>query len=95
MKITEADVQHIARLSRLEFSAADTAAMRSHLETVLQHFEQLDSVDTSQVAPTAHISDAVNVLRDDVVIEPMPREQLLANAPDTDGEAYIVPKVLE
>ena len=45
--------------------------------------------------PTAHILDTVNVLREDTVRPPMDRDALLRNAPETDGAAYIVPRVLE
>ncbi len=95
MKITGDEVAHIAELSRLEFDAAETEQMREHLETVLEHFEMLDSVDTSALSPTAHILDTVNVLRPDEAAEPFDRDRLLANAPETDGESYIVPRVLE
>lgn len=95
MKITQEEVKHIADLSRLEFSAEEAAAMGEHLASVLGHFEMLDSVDTSSVPPTAHILDAVNVLRADTVTPSMTRDKLLANAPESDGEAYIVPRVIE
>lgn len=95
MKITREEVAHIAALSRLAFTPEETEAMRSHLESVLGHFERLDSVDTSVLPPTAHILDTVNVLREDAVRPPMDRDALLRNAPETDGAAYIVPRVLE
>ena len=95
MKITDNEVRHIADLSRLAFTDEQAADMAGHLQTVLEHFEMLDSVDTSMLPPTAHILDAVNVLRPDAVVPPMDRDKLLANAPETDGESYIVPKVLE
>lgn len=95
MKITSKDVDYVAELSRLRFDEQETKEMASHLENILKHFEMLDSVDTSSVSATAHILDAVNVLREDVAKAPHDRAELLSNAPDSDGECYIVPKVLE
>lgn len=94
-KITKSEVKHIADLSKLSFSDSESERMQGHLDTVLGYFEQLDSVDTSDVSPTAHILDKVNVLRADVAKESMPREQLLANAPEKNDECYIVPRVVE
>lgn len=95
MKISKEEVLHIARLSRLSFTDSELEEMGEHLDNILERFKQLDAVDTSEVPPTAHILPFVNVLREDVAGEPMQREELLANAPDSDGSAYIVPKVLE
>ena len=95
MKITTDEFKHIADLSRLQFDGQALADMGEHLEKVLGYFETLDAADTGSVQPTAHILSAVNVLRDDVAGTPMPREQLLQNAPDSDGESYLVPQVLE
>lgn len=95
MKISREEVLHIAELSRLEFGEKELRQMGEHLESVLSHFEMLDSVNTDAVSPTAHILSAVNVLREDEAKEPMSRNELLKNAPETDGSAYIVPKVLE
>lgn len=96
MRISEDEVKHIAKLSRLQFDENGVKEMAGHLSTVLGYFEMLDSVDTSLVPPTAHILDKVNVLREDEPQErPFDREQLLKNAPESDGEAYIVPRVLE
>lgn len=95
MKISTEEVKHIAALSRLEFDDKALREMGGHLEQVLGYFETLDAADTSDVPPTAHILSAVNVLRDDVAETPMERDKLLANAPETDGEGYIVPRVIE
>ncbi len=95
MKITKQDVEYVAELSRLNFTDKEKSEMASHLENILAHFTMLDSVDTSNVVSTAHILSEVNVLRDDVSTEPFDRLKLLKNAPESDGECYIVPKVLE
>lgn len=95
MKITDEEVLHIATLSRLKFTPKEKEEMKLHLSNMLEHFKMLDSVDTSNTLPSAHILDKVNCLREDEIEGSFPREELMQNAPETDGEAYILPKVLE
>ena len=95
MKIDRKEVLHIAELSRLTFTEEELDAMGEEMGRVLDLFRRLDEADVSDVPPTAHILPCVNVLREDKATEPMPREELLKNAPESDGSAYIVPKVLE
>ncbi len=95
MKIDRKEVLHIAELSRLTFTEEELDAMGEEMGRVLDLFRRLDEADVSDVPPTAHILPFVNVLREDKATEPMPREELLKNAPESDGSAYIVPKVLE
>lgn len=95
MKILREEVLHIAELSRLSFSENELEAMGSHLDGLLEQLEKLDSVDTSIVAPTAHILEAVNVLREDEVSPSFDRELLLKNAPETSDGCYVVPRVVE
>lgn len=89
------ELLRLAKLSRLNFTDEELTAIGEHLDNVTLTFKGLDCADIESVPPTAHILDAVNVLREDVAQKPMDRELLLKNAPDTDGEAYIVPQVLE
>lgn len=93
--ITTEEVKHIAELSRLAFTDAENEAMREHLQKMLGYFETLDGVDTRDVPPTAHILDEVNVLRADEVAPSFDNAELLANAPERDGGAYVVPRVVE
>ena len=95
MKIDKQEVLHLAQLSRLNFTEEELERIGDHLDNVIQTFKGLELVDVSAVPPTAHILDYVNVLREDVAGESTDRELLLSNAPDSDGEAYIVPQVLE
>ncbi len=95
MKISREEVLHIATLSRLRFDENELAVMGEEMDSILDRFEQLNAVDVSDVPPTAHILPFTNVLREDVAGEPMDRDELLKNAPDSDGSAYIVPRVIE
>ncbi|MCM1367785.1 MAG: Asp-tRNA(Asn)/Glu-tRNA(Gln) amidotransferase subunit GatC [Roseburia sp.] len=94
-EISTEETKHIAELSRLEFTHDELEDMRLHLQKQIQYFEILDSVDISGVPPTAHILDAVNVLRDDIAAPSMPNDEILGNAPESDGGAYVVPRVVE
>ena len=95
MEITKQEVERIATLSRIKFDDNEKEEMRKHLQNILKHFEMLDSVDTSKVGATAHILDAVNVLREDKAEPSMNRDELLSNAPEKDEGCYIVPRVVE
>ncbi len=95
MKISREEVLHIATLSRLRFNEDELSLMGEEMDSILNRFSQLDAVDVSDVPPTAHILPFTNVLREDKAGEPMNRDELLKNAPDSDGSAYIVPRVIE
>lgn len=94
-RVTTEEVMHIADLSRLAFTDAECEAQREHLEKVLGYFETLDGVDIADVPPTAHILDAVNVLREDEVEPSFDNAELVANAPERDDGAYVVPRVVD
>lgn len=95
MKIDKEEILHIASLSRLRFADEELCDIGEHLDNTLERFRALDAVDVSDVPPTAHILPYTNVLRDDVPGDSTDRAELLANAPETDGEAYIVKRVVE
>ena len=67
VKITLAEVEHVARLARLALDADEKERMRSQLDAILGYVEQLRRVNTDGVEPTAHVLPLVNVLRDDEV----------------------------
>ncbi|MBI3458610.1 MAG: Asp-tRNA(Asn)/Glu-tRNA(Gln) amidotransferase subunit GatC [Candidatus Rokubacteria bacterium] len=94
-KISLAEVEHVARLARLELSAAEKERMRSQLDAILGFMEKLHEVDISGVAPTTHVLALVNVMREDEVRPCYPVEAMLANAPEPEGEYFRVPKILE
>lgn len=95
MKADKTEILRLAELSRLTLSDAEAVEMAAHIDNMIGFLNTANAVDTEGVPPTAHILPTVNVLRDDVAVEPMDREVLLSNAPDSDGEAYVVPAVLE
>ncbi|HEV8310062.1 MAG TPA: Asp-tRNA(Asn)/Glu-tRNA(Gln) amidotransferase subunit GatC [Methylomirabilota bacterium] len=94
-KITLAEVEHVARLARLELAGAEKERMRSQLDVILGYVAKLGEVDTAGVPPTTHVLPLVNVMREDEVRPCYPVEAMLANAPDAEQEQFRVPKILE
>jgi aspartyl-tRNA(Asn)/glutamyl-tRNA(Gln) amidotransferase subunit C len=82
MALTIEEVQHVAHLARLRLSDAELEKMRTDLSGILDYIDMLKEVDVSDVAPTAQVTDLFNVMRDDVIRPSLPREDVLANAPD-------------
>jgi aspartyl-tRNA(Asn)/glutamyl-tRNA(Gln) amidotransferase subunit C len=94
-KISLEQVDHVARLARLELSAADKERMRSELDGILSYIDKLRALDTRDVEPTAHAVPVTNVMRDDVEQPSLPQEDMLANAPDRHRDMFRVPRIIE
>jgi len=94
-KITLEEVEHVARLARLDLSPEEKAQTRSQLDAILTYIDKLRQLDTEGVEPTSHAVPVVNVMREDEVRPCFPVADMLANAPDRDGEFFRVPKILE
>jgi aspartyl-tRNA(Asn)/glutamyl-tRNA(Gln) amidotransferase subunit C len=95
MKITKQEVEHVAKLARLELSEQEMEKLTNQLSGILTYVEKLNSLDTAGVEPTSHVLDIMNVMRDDVARPSLPQERALANAPDKAAGHYKVPKIIE
>jgi aspartyl-tRNA(Asn)/glutamyl-tRNA(Gln) amidotransferase subunit C len=95
MKLSREEVLHIARLARVGLTDKDVDRLREQLSNILEHFEALKQVDTTDIPPTAQSIPLQNVTKDDKVKPSLPQEQTLANAPRKDGEFFRVKAVLE
>ncbi len=95
MKITIAEVEHVARLARLELTKEEKERMRAQLDSILSYVEKLNELDTSAVEPTSHVLPMINVFREDEVGPSLSQEEALANAPDRHDVFFRVPKILE
>ena len=93
MAITREDVLHVAKLARLELSEPEVERMQEQLSAILEAVGKVAQLDLSDVEPTAHPLDLVNVLADDVPRPSLPREEALANAPDPEDGFFGVPAV--
>ena len=93
--LDEAAVRHIAQLSRLNVTDAELVRYAEQLSEILNYFRQLNELDTTDVAPTAHAVAVSNVFREDAIQEPWTPEKALANAPQTQAGFFKLPKVLD
>ena len=94
MNITKQEVEKVANLARLELSENEVEKMTRQLGTILSYVTKLDELDTTGVPVTTHTQNVTNAFRDDEVRESLPREKALANAPKSNGEAFVVPKII-
>ncbi|MFH1646627.1 MAG: Asp-tRNA(Asn)/Glu-tRNA(Gln) amidotransferase subunit GatC [Chloroflexota bacterium] len=95
MKVSREEVLHIARLARVGLSEAEITRLSEQLSNLLEHFQVLQQVDTTDVPPTAQSVSLESVMRDDVVEASLPPGDILANAPRRDGDCFRVRAVLE
>ncbi len=95
MKLSREDVLHIATLCRLGVTEADVDKFREQLSNILENFEALQRVDTTDVPPTAQSIPLQSVMRTDDVAPSLPSDDVLANAPRREGDFFRVRAVLE
>lgn len=97
------EVRHVADLANLELTAEELPRMARDLNAILGHIAQLNELDTSAVEPMAQVGEALGVapavagetLRVDAVRASVDREAVMAEAPESDGRFFKVPKVIE
>lgn len=89
------DIAKVARLARLGLSPDELDAYGAQLGDILEHAARVQNLPTEDVPPTAHPLPLVNAFRDDVVQGSLDRDELLAQAPDTEGPYFRVPPYLE
>jgi aspartyl-tRNA(Asn)/glutamyl-tRNA(Gln) amidotransferase subunit C len=89
--LSREQVDHVARLARLELSDAESERMAVELSKVLDHIEKIRELDLTDVEPTAHVVEIVNVLRADEPEPSLPRAVALAGAPEATDTGFAVP----
>ena len=94
MEVTDAMIDNLSNLARLEFNAAEKQEIRKDLQRMIVFVEKLGELDTTGVEPLLHMSPEIDVLRDDTPGGSVPRDAALSNAPATDGTYFKVPKVI-
>lgn len=95
MKISKDEVNHVAHLARLEFTGEEAEKFASQLNQILLYMEMLNRVDTNGIEPMTHAIAQQNAFREDAVTPSLGRDKTLSNAPDTRGDFFRVPKVIE
>lgn len=94
-KITRAEVEHVARLARLELTEDEKERMTAQLDAILGYIDTLNALDTGGVEPTTTVIPMMSVTREDAVRPSLDREEALANAPDREDVFFRVPRIIE
>ncbi|AZP04642.1 Asp-tRNA(Asn)/Glu-tRNA(Gln) amidotransferase subunit GatC [Jeotgalibaca ciconiae] len=95
MAITEEEVRHVARLSKLEFQPEETSQFTKELSDIIDMVEQLEKVDTTDVPVTTHGYALKNIMREDVAEEGTDRELLFKNVKTAEDGMIQVPAILD
>ncbi len=90
MALTREQAAHIAELAKLLLTEQELDTMARQLSEILDYAERLNSLDTSAIAPTASVLPNQNVMRPDAVTPSLTRDEVLANAPDTDPQREFI-----
>ncbi len=91
----EIDIEHVARLARLELTDAEKDRLREQLGAILEHAAKVGEVATADVTPTAYAIPRANVLRPDELTPSLSVEDVLANAPEREDDRFKVPRIVE
>jgi aspartyl-tRNA(Asn)/glutamyl-tRNA(Gln) amidotransferase subunit C len=94
-RIGRAEVERIGHLARLRLEPEEADALARDLDAILGHVAELEALDAAGAEPASEGPAAATPLREDRALSSLPLERALANAPDSDGSAFLVPPVLE
>ncbi|OGQ97640.1 MAG: asparaginyl/glutamyl-tRNA amidotransferase subunit C [Deltaproteobacteria bacterium RIFOXYD12_FULL_57_12] len=94
MKITPEETEHVARLAHLDLSAVEVHAMTEQLDRILSYVAKLNALETEGVQPTTHALAIHNAFRADEVHSSLTQAEALANGPQQNGEAFVVPRII-
>ena len=95
MKLSREEVLHIAHLARVDLTEEEITRLSEQLSNILENFEVLQQVDTTDVPPTAQAVELQGVMREDEVKPSFPTDDILANAPRRENDCFRVRAVLE
>ncbi len=95
MRLTPEEVEHVALLGRLKLTEEERARFTTQLNSILEHFEQLQQIDTTGVPPMSHAVAITNVFREDEPRPSLTPDEALQNAPDREEDYFQVPRVIE
>jgi aspartyl-tRNA(Asn)/glutamyl-tRNA(Gln) amidotransferase subunit C len=93
--ISRDEVAHLARLARLAVTEDELDTFAGQLDVILQAVAQVGEVAAADVPPTSHSVPLTNVLRDDVIVPGLLRDDVLAGAPDAEDDRFRVPRILD
>ena len=82
-------------LSKLSLTEDERSRISGCADMLAESFQELESYDTAGAIPLVTVLDIQNVLREDAHVKTIPRDEILANAPDRSGGYFRAPKILE
>jgi len=88
------DIEYVARLARLSLTESEKERFRKDLAEILAYVGKLNQIDTEAIQPTSHVLSVQNVFRDDKVLPSLPKDVVLANAPQKKDGLFKVPKII-
>ena len=94
MKISQNEVLHVAHLARLDIANAEVPRLADQIGTILDYVDTLNQVDTTGVTATSHAITLTNAFREDNEQKHLDPQASLANAPEEEDGAFVVPKVI-
>jgi aspartyl-tRNA(Asn)/glutamyl-tRNA(Gln) amidotransferase subunit C len=94
-EITQKDVEYVAALAQLNLDEETTQRLVKEMGDILSYMDKLSELDTDSIEPMMHVMEISNIFREDEVGESLNRDKALDLAPKTDGEYYLVPRILE
>jgi aspartyl-tRNA(Asn)/glutamyl-tRNA(Gln) amidotransferase subunit C len=95
MKITRKEVDHVAKLARLELTEAEKVMFTGQMDSILAYVDKLNELDTEGITPTSHAVPMENAFRADEVVPSIGTDNALLNAPDRSDSFFRVPQVIE
>ena len=95
MEITNEKIEQLAHLAKLEFDEKGKENIKKDLQNILGLCEKLNEIDTEGIEPLIYMTDTVNNVREDILVESISRDEALSNAPKKDSDYFRVPKVLD
>lgn len=95
MAITRQEVKHVARLAKLEFTEEELDMFAGQMDDIINMVQQLEEVDTTGVPVTTHVTDAFNVMREDIADKGTDRDLLMKNVPESQDGYIKVPAIID
>ena len=95
MKISQKDVEHVARLARLTVAPDELQTLTEQMDAILGYVNKLNELDTEGIEPMAHAVPMSNAFREDEIRPAIGVERALQNAPQGEDGYFKVPKVIE
>lgn len=95
MQVDDALIDKLSRLAMIDFDEEEREEIKKDLEKMIGFVDKLKELDTTGVEPLLHMTSNINILREDVPGDMLPREEALKNAPNHDDQFFKVPKVIK